>query len=70
MFLKLSTLPSPVLEEEGGGGGGNRLPGLVTKQSVEFPQVLASNYKYGMMIYCMTNSQGVYILRSTGELCK
>ena len=38
-----------VLEEEGQGqqawmeeGGSNRLPGLVTKQAVEFPQVLAS----------------------------
>ena len=27
------------------GGGSNRLPGLVTKQAVEFPQVLASNSK-------------------------
>ena len=42
-----------MLEGRGGGGGGatdllnkgggsNRLPGLVTKQAVEFPQVLAS----------------------------
>ena len=29
-----------------GGGGSNRLPGLVTKQAVEFPQVLASNYNW------------------------
>ena len=28
--------------EGGGGGGGNRFPGLVAKQAVEFPQVLAS----------------------------
>ena len=26
----------------GGGGGGGGLPGLVTKQAVEFPQVLTS----------------------------
>ena len=50
----LSMLHQGVLEEEGGGasgllnkgggkgGGGNRLPGSVTKQAVEFPQVLAS----------------------------
>ena len=35
----LSKLPSGVCWR---GGGGNRLPGLVTKQAVEFPQVLTS----------------------------
>ena len=34
----------------GGGGGGNRLPGLVTKQAVEFPQVLAS-----IIILCISS---------------
>ena len=29
------------LQNKGGGGGGDRLTGLVTKQAVEFPQVLA-----------------------------
>ena len=48
----LSKLPPGVCWRGGGGatgllnrgGGSNRLPGLVTKQAVEFPQVLASNY--------------------------
>ena len=48
-----------VLEGGGGGGGGggatgllnegggsNRLPALVAKQAVEFPQVYTSNYNY------------------------
>ena len=30
------------LLNKGGGGGSNRLPGLVSKQAVEFPQVLAN----------------------------
>ena len=30
------------MKEGGGGGGGNALPGLVAKQAVEFPQVLAN----------------------------
>ena len=32
------------LLNKGGRGRGNRLPGLVNKHAVEFPQVLANNY--------------------------
>ena len=42
MFLKLSKLSSTGVLEGGGGGGGGGLTGLVAKQAVEFPQVLAS----------------------------
>ena len=34
-----------LLNKGGGGGGTNRLPGLVTKQAVEFPQVQTSSIK-------------------------
>ena len=53
VLCMLSKLPPAVCLKGGGGGGGgnrlakinkgggsNRLPGLVTKQAVEFPQVL------------------------------
>ena len=37
-----------------GGGGGNRLPGLVTKQVVELPQVLA-RYITNTIHYTLAN---------------
>ena len=63
VFSVLSMLSKlPPVKEGGGatgllnkGGGRNRLPGLVTKQAVEFPQVQASKNECTHAVWCKRN---------------